>query len=273
MGVSMKQVVSLPIESIQSISTLRPVREDAIASLVESLQTIGLQTPISVIANDDGDGYLVVTGNHRLQAAQAIGWTHIDAFILEDEETATLWEISENLHRADLSQLERARLIVEWAKQTRYEIFMEQERVLTQSAPKPKGGRPQGGIRAVARELNLDRDYVRRSLKIASLSQDAQETAQVVGLANNRTALLEAADLPENEQSAYLLGRAKQIAVHNEEKARFDRFDFSERQYNALRKAWNNASYDVRGCFMHVVGLVFKEQEQAPQSPPQEEEQ
>ena len=55
------------------------------------------------------------------------------------------------------------------------------------------GGRPEGGYRQVARELNIPEQTVRRAYQTASLSPEAQEAAVETGLDDNRSALLEAA--------------------------------------------------------------------------------
>ena len=85
------------------------------------------------------------------------------------------WEISENLHRAELTALERDNLVAEWAK--------------------PQGGRPESGIRLAARQLPVSGDtekarehQIARALKVASLSPEAQEVAREVGLDDNRSA-------------------------------------------------------------------------------------
>jgi hypothetical protein len=86
-----------------------------------------------------------------------------------------MWEISENLHRAELPQLERDKLVAEWCR-------LVGKTVSAQVAPKPQGGRPEGGVREAARQLGLDRDDVRRAVKVASLSDAAQKTAVQLGL-------------------------------------------------------------------------------------------
>jgi len=93
-----------------------------------------------------------------------------------------LWEISENLHRAKLTALERDKLVAEWVELT--------GEVSSQVAT--KGGRPESGARKAARDLGLDKDEVHRALKVASLSPEAQDAAREVGLDDNRSALLEA---------------------------------------------------------------------------------
>ena len=83
--------------------------------------------------------------------------------------------------------MERDKLVAEWCR------LVGKDEVLAQVAPKVQNGRPKGGEREAARQLGLDRDDVRRAAKVASLSPEAQQTAHDVGLADNSTALLEAA--------------------------------------------------------------------------------
>ena len=79
--------------------------------------------------------------------------------------------------------MERDKLIAEWERLTGKEV-------LRQLDAKPQGGRPQGGIRETARQLGLGEQDVRRAIKVASLTPEAQQAAHDVGLADNRTALL-----------------------------------------------------------------------------------
>ena len=74
-------------------------------------------------------------------------WKEIDAYVLDgDERDARLWEFAENLHRADLTDLERAGHIAEWLRLTG-------EKESGASCPtKPWSGRvSEGGLRAAAR--------------------------------------------------------------------------------------------------------------------------
>ena len=59
-----------------------------------------------------------------------------------------LWEISENLHRAELTALERDKLVAEWVELT--------GEVSEQNVPKPQGGRPESGVRLAARQLPVE---------------------------------------------------------------------------------------------------------------------
>ena len=73
--------------------------------------------------------------------------------------------------------LERSGLVAEWVELT--------GDVSTQVASKPQGGRPEGRTRKASRELGIELTDAQRSLKVASLSPEAQEVAQEVGLDDN----------------------------------------------------------------------------------------
>lgn len=75
-----------------------------------------------------------------------------------NERVARRWEIAENLHRAELTKLERTEQIAEWINLTEKAAKEAAEKVSSQVATKPKGGRPSVGVRAAARELGVDKD-------------------------------------------------------------------------------------------------------------------
>jgi len=105
----------IPVNDIQVGKRLRSLREAAVTGLVESIGEIGLQVPISVATgvekragNSDGVSFHLVAGNHRLAACKRLGWEEIEADIVQmDADERLLWEIDENLCRADLTELER----------------------------------------------------------------------------------------------------------------------------------------------------------------------
>lgn len=92
-------------------------------------------------------------------------------------------------HRADLTALERDQQVARWIELTDSKPASA-DVVLRQPDAKPKGGRPEGGTRAAARELGLAEADARRAIKVAGLSDEAKETARQAGLDDNRTALL-----------------------------------------------------------------------------------
>ena len=87
-------------------------------------------------------------------------------------------EITENLHRAELTALERSKLVAEWAELTG-------ESVATCDS---KGGRAKReGVRDAARQLGMDKDDVHRAVRVASLSPEAQAVAVEEGLGCERS--------------------------------------------------------------------------------------
>jgi hypothetical protein len=99
-----------------------------------------------------------------------------------DETDARLWEIAENLHRAELTVSERAEHIAEWVRLTNEKMEQQPAQV---APPVRKHGhaQPGSGINAAVRELGIDRTEAQRAVKIASIAPEAKEAARVAGLA------------------------------------------------------------------------------------------
>src|SRR5262249_41633707 len=165
------------------------------------------KTPITIreVNRDRTDaitGASLIAGAHRLEAARSLGWSEIDAFVLDgDEVEARLWEIAENLHRKELTALQRAELVSDW-------VAVANKRC-GQVVQKPIGGRPEGGIAQAARTLPVPgrteggrRKNIERSIKIDQISPEAKQAAESAGLADNQSALLEIAAEPTAEAQA-----------------------------------------------------------------------
>jgi hypothetical protein len=180
------KIERLFVEDIDVGNRLRPVHEAAVVALAESMQRLGQLNPISVYC-PDYNTLLLVTGLHRVEAAKRLGWEEIDAvFVTGNEIERELQEIAENLHRSELTALERDTQIGRWAELTA---------VKASQVETPLGGRQpsEKGVRKVANDLGLDKSDVQRAVKVASISPEAKRAAHVAGLDENRTALLEVA--------------------------------------------------------------------------------
>ena len=191
-------------EIITVPSGRRPLDEDAVAWLMDSIGKIELQQPITVL--DRGDGALqLVAGRHRLEACRRRGDEEIACVVNEgDEIAAQLWEISENLHRAELTALERAEQTALWIDLTKAQADIQAQ---------PGGAQPNDqGIRKTARALGISKDKASRAKKIDGICDDAKEAARNAGLDNNQSALLSVASRPRAEQAAHVekIAEAKQ---------------------------------------------------------------
>jgi len=72
-----------------------------VSVIAESMKRLGLINPITLT-----EDLVLVSGLHRFEAAQSLGWERIDARIIDAD--ARLVEIDENLCRNELTALERA---------------------------------------------------------------------------------------------------------------------------------------------------------------------
>ncbi|HVJ31629.1 MAG TPA: ParB/RepB/Spo0J family partition protein [Terriglobia bacterium] len=177
-----------------------------VQSLADSIQKLGLRTPITIrtVAKMEIDGVteedvpVLVAGAHRLAALKLLGIEDAPCIDIGDDAVAAeLWEIAENLHRAELTALERDEHIARW-------VDLAEQQKVAQSAP-PGGKQPkEAGVRAATKELGLDRRDVQRARTNASLTPEAKEAAKEVGLDDNRTALLEAAKAEPAQQASII---------------------------------------------------------------------
>lgn len=234
--------LTIPIEDIV-VGDGREVATATVKRLAQSIEQIGLQHPITV--KRLGDRYRLIAGRHRLEAMKKIGRDFILAHIVKmNADESRLWEISENLHRAELTKLQRDEQIAEWIKIT--------ERVSRQVVAKPQGGRPEGGVAAAARELGVHEKDAERSMKVAALSDEAKDAAREAGLDNNRSALLDAASKPTvAEQVAEIHRRhtegPKVIKLADDP---LNDAEAAEKQVAALMSAWNKAGQAAREEFL-----------------------
>ena len=195
---------------------LRRVDPAVVETLAQSIAEIGLQVPISVRLEEQPDRQclFLVAGAHRLAAVKKLGWENVPAVFIEaDCIDVRRWEIAENLHRAELTVLERAEHVTEWLRLTEKK---QQEDKPAQVAPVSVRGRTEGrgntgGINAAVRELGIERTEAQRSVTIAeALTPEAKSAAVEAHLDDNQSALLAVAKTPAERQVAKIEELAQQ---------------------------------------------------------------
>lgn len=158
-------IVHIPIDQIRHRADARPRSDDALTSLAESIEAVGLINPIRVRRR--GDHYEVTTGSHRLQAADLLGWATIACVVIDDDDVqAELAMIAENLHRAELSADQRRQQLRRYAElvaaranlQSRQDVAIESKREFG------RGHRPEGIASQVARETGVSVRTVQRAI-------------------------------------------------------------------------------------------------------------
>lgn len=113
-----------------AVSKLRPfennpyqVRDDEeMNTLIESVQTQGILSPLIVRPIESTDEYEVISGHRRLHAAQKAGITEVPAFIYAlDRDAAAIAVVDSNLHREHILPSEKA-----FAYKLKYEALKHQ---------------------------------------------------------------------------------------------------------------------------------------------------
>src|SRR6516162_2579509 len=201
----------IALDEIHVPGDRRALQPDKVADLAESIKVLGLLSPIAVRwvrkevtlpnALSVEGAYHLVYGLHRLTAARQLGWTEIPCQILfssapkvqGNDRQALMAEIAENLHRAELTALERSEHIAAWINLIEENQQGSGEAEESSDELDRRGsGRPKGSRSAAAREIGISEADARRSERIAALPDEAKAEAKDLGLDNNQVALLKA---------------------------------------------------------------------------------
>ena len=121
---TMKNPVAIPVEKLRPFAG-HPfkVKDDAeMNTLIESIQTQGILSPLIVRPIENTDEYEVISGHRRLHAAQKAGITEVPALICAlDRDAAAIAVVDSNLHREHILPSEKA-----FAYKLKYEALKHQ---------------------------------------------------------------------------------------------------------------------------------------------------
>ena len=192
--------LTLRLDEIEIRSTTRPYNATAVVELKRSIEAIGLQSAPTVVERDGR--YVLVVGRHRIEALKLLGVESVLVRLVDmDDVEARMWTISENLHRAELTEVQRSQQIAEFVQ------LAEEKRAagITVQVGQKLPGRPEGGISAASRDLNMTRHEVRRAQTIAALPETTLAAAEDLGLENNQSALLAATRAEDPDEQVEVL--------------------------------------------------------------------
>ena len=186
-----------------------------------------------------------------------LGKTTIPCFILEgDERDARMWEISENLHRADLEPVEYDEQVAEWVR-----LLQEAQPISGQNGQKIGRGRPKGGISEAARKLPVKgkthaakRKNVARAVKTASIAPEAKEAAKKAGVYNRATLLKVAEEKTPDDQ----LAKVNKLAKQKKTKKAGSLSAADKKILKGLMKRWNNAE-ELKQALVQAPQEVMKQ--------------
>ena len=205
----MKQV---PVALIRKPAKLRPLNEAVVKSLMESFKSAGQISPVvlkrdSIMRDRREDGFLLISGNHRLTAAINLGWETIGAEVYDQDHNAVhleLIEVDENLCRAELTAAEKAAALKK--RKILWESLKEQKiQVETKFPPDSVGYKKppeqeKGFATSTAEVTGMSKQAINEYIRIAdTLGDDALKNIQGSKL-DSKPKLLELAKAPQEDR-------------------------------------------------------------------------
>ena len=108
---TMKKPVNIPISKLRPFEghPFKVKDDDEMSTLIESVQTQGILSPLIVRPIENTDEYEVISGHRRLHAAVKAGITEVPALIYAlDRDSAAIAVVDSNLHREHILPSEKA---------------------------------------------------------------------------------------------------------------------------------------------------------------------
>ena len=179
----------------------RPLDQEKVAQIAESFELLGQIAPIGLRRLGDQSATTsferlgkieLVFGEHRLEAAKMLGWEKIDAVEIRDRILAPccqdglgdytkMIEITENLHRADLTTQQRNEQLAAWV-----ELYNRNRTRAPRSPSSKPGPKPDPGVEAAAKMTGLTTKDVRRAIKTTEVSPAVKAAADKAELSQKQ---------------------------------------------------------------------------------------
>ena len=108
---TMKKPVAIPVEKLRPFAghPFKVKDDEEMNTLIESIQTQGVLSPLIVRPIENTEEYEVISGHRRLHAAQKAGITEVPALIYAlDRDAAAIAVVDSNLHREHILPSEKA---------------------------------------------------------------------------------------------------------------------------------------------------------------------
>lgn len=260
----MAKFKSIPLSEIIVPTRLRAVEEDHAIALSLSIAEHGLLNPITVYpsnASKDGN-YTLIAGAHRLRVYEILELPVIDALVFEGAATdAQILEITENLHRNELSVIDRAMFV-----QTYRELWEKKHGVINSQGGRPKNEDKLSPLfegsfsEAVAMRLGLHPKAIKRLDQISRhLHPDMRAALRGTDLADNQSALLKLAKLePEKQRQAAIAFKQepdiKRAFALIDDSPKPVRADVQAGHFSTLIDVWSRADAQTKQKFLDHIG-------------------
>ena len=105
------QPVNIPVSKLRPFEghPFKVKDDEEMDTLIASIQTVGILSPLIVRPIENTDEYEVISGHRRLHAAVKAGTTEVPALIYAlDRDSAAIAVVDSNLHREHILPSEKA---------------------------------------------------------------------------------------------------------------------------------------------------------------------
>lgn len=263
----MAELIRLNLSDLYRGDRLRPVDMDVAAAIGASFEERGQISPITVrrtpAKNKGATPYTLITGGHRCAAADIIGWTELDALVVQaDGAEAQMMEIAENIFRNELNALDRAIFVLKYR-----ELWEEAHGKIERGGDRKSKGHDAPLVFVSGRELSkqvqerlgFGHDTYKRATRIGQNLHPVLRTAlRGTGAETDQSMLLKLAKLPADDQLRVAASLKEKpdlklaLSWLKPEKPVLDR------QAELLKKlvaAWDSASEQTRNEFLVHIGV------------------
>ena len=162
---TMKKPVNIPISKLRPFEghPFKVKDDEEMNTLIESIQTVGILSPLIVRPIENTEEYEVISGHRRLHAAQKAGIIEIPALIYAlNRDSAAIAVVDSNLHREHILPSEKA-----FAYKLKMEALSHQGKRTDLTSTQPVAKLRTGDI--VGETLNESRETVRRFIRLTHL--------------------------------------------------------------------------------------------------------
>ena len=176
---TMKKPVAIPVEKLRPFAghPFKVKDDDEMNTLIESIQTQGVLSPLIVRPIENTEEYEVISGHRRLHAAQKAGITEIPALIYAlDRDAAAIAVVDSNLHREHISPSEKA-----FAYRMKLEAMSRQGHRSDLTSDQP--GRKLETAEIIAQQSDDSKSQVRRYIRLTYLIPELLEKMDQGGIA------------------------------------------------------------------------------------------
>lgn len=177
---TMKKPVAIPVEKLRPFAghPFKVKDDEEMNTLIESIQTQGILSPLIVRPIENTDEYEVISGHRRLHAAQKTGITEVPALIYAlDRDAAAIAVVDSNLHREHILPSEKA-----------FAYKLKRDAMAHQGRTSPQLGEKSLTVEKIGAEAGDSKNQVLRYIRLTHLipefleKMDQGEIALSVGV-------------------------------------------------------------------------------------------